>query len=383
MGPGQGRIAELDGLRGAAIALVIAFHIVLSVPSRFALVDRFLLFGWSGVDLFFVLSGFLIGGILLDHRESASYFATFYARRFFRIIPVYFGLLALYGLFWSLGGELRSELIHHTGQPMSWLAYVTFTNNFWIALHDSMKIFLPPSWSLAIEEQFYLTLPLAIYLVRPRHISKVIAGAIAAIVAARWICCATGAVTQNQAYVLPWFRTDGLLLGVTVAMLIRNQRASAWVRRNLWSVWALAAVMGVVLFRCGTTLPADNATPSAPIMTYGLTCVSAIYACVLVLALFGGSRWLSRALRLRPLRWLGKVSYCLYLLHVPIFAAAFIAFGARPMVALGALLVMLAVAELSWRFYEAPLLRIAHRFQYAQAPEPQLASLAEAPSIST
>ena len=175
--PGPRRIPQLDGLRGAAIALVLLFHFVLSIQTPWPAVNRFLLFGWSGVDLFFVLSGFLIGGILLDNRSSDSYFTAFYARRFFRIVPIDFAVLALYGLVWSLGAGTRTSQIYYVGPPMSWYSYVTFTNNFWIALHNSMKIFLPPSWSLAIEEQFYLTLPLIVFLVRPKHLAKVVVGA--------------------------------------------------------------------------------------------------------------------------------------------------------------------------------------------------------------
>ncbi len=366
MNPGFRRIPELDGLRGAAIALVLVFHFVLSVQTPWPAVNRFMLFGWSGVDLFFVLSGFLIGGILLDNRRSDSYFSTFYARRFFRIVPVYFAVLALYGVVWLLGANIRAIEMHYVGQPMSWFAYVTFTNNFWIALHNSMKIFLPPSWSLAIEEQFYLTLPLIIFLVARRHVPKIVATSILAIVAARWICCANGIVTQNQAYVLPWFRADALLIGVAAALVIRNERAVAWLKSHLWTLYLAALLLAVVIARTGGALPADNESANAPVMTYGLTCVALIYACILLAAVLGRSRVQSRLLTLRPLRWLGKVSYCVYLLHVPMFSAMFHIFHTSLPAALAALAAMFVIAELSWRFFEAPLMHIGHRFKYAE-----------------
>ena len=109
-------------------------------------------FGWSGVDLFFVLSGFLIGGILIDHRDSGNYFGAFYARRFFRIVPIYALILSCYGVLWLMGGGVRTLLVSNIGPPMSWYAYATFTNNFWIAHNNSMYAFLPVSWSLAVEK---------------------------------------------------------------------------------------------------------------------------------------------------------------------------------------------------------------------------------------
>jgi peptidoglycan/LPS O-acetylase OafA/YrhL len=370
MHPGSRRIPELDGLRGAAIALVLLFHFVLSIQTPWPDLNRVMLFGWSGVDLFFVLSGFLIGGILLDYRSSDSYFTAFYARRFFRIVPIYFAVLALYGLVWLFGGNSRAHENLYVGPPMSWYAYVTFTNNFWIALHNSMKIFLPPSWSLAIEEQFYLTLPLIIFLVRPKHVAKIVFTGIAAILALRWFYCSHALVSQNQAYVLPWFRADALLIGVSAALTVRNARALTWLKSHLWTLYLAAAVFAALVIHTGGALPADEASPNHPVMTYGLTCVALMYACILLAAVLGRSRIQSRLLTLSPLRWLGKVSYCVYLIHVPIFSAMFHSFGVRVPVALVALASMFVLAELSWRVFEAPLMRIGHRFNYSEHRTP-------------
>src|SRR4051812_39872913 len=126
------RIPELDGLRGLAIAAVMCFHAALYFPVQAGTIRSLMLFGWSGVDLFFVVSGFLIGGILVDHRESRNYFSAFYARRFFRIIPLYFGVIAAYGFCWSMGGGIRHDLIEAVGQPMHWYTYLSFTNNIQI-----------------------------------------------------------------------------------------------------------------------------------------------------------------------------------------------------------------------------------------------------------
>src|ERR1035437_4173059 len=97
----KSRVPELDGLRGMAVLMVVVFHYIQQegpTPAGTAahLLQRFTILGWSGVDLFFVLSGFLIGGILMDARASASYYPTFYARRFFRIIPIYYLWITAY-----------------------------------------------------------------------------------------------------------------------------------------------------------------------------------------------------------------------------------------------------------------------------------------------
>ena len=101
------------------------------------------------MDLFFVLSGFLIGGILLDTRDSPNYFRTFYARRFFRIVPLYVAVLCI--ALAANHGKIDEQIPTVT--------YFLFLQNFWMALHGTFGYLLSPTWSLAVEEQFYLTLP--------------------------------------------------------------------------------------------------------------------------------------------------------------------------------------------------------------------------------
>ena len=156
------RIPALDGLRGIAILLVLLWHGMFGplfdtrVATYVISVGRLF---WSGVDLFFVLSGFLIGGILLDSKDSPRYFATFYLRRAYRILPVYGAVVAFYYL-----KHIPAYFLH--GSPdqarIPFLAYAMFTQNFWMALGISGGIGLAATWSLAVEEQFYLTAPLIV-----------------------------------------------------------------------------------------------------------------------------------------------------------------------------------------------------------------------------
>src|ERR1019366_1514205 len=147
------RVSELDGLRALAILLVVAWHYLgvgdgaASIPWRIFMVGR------TGVDLFFVLSGYLITGILLANAESSSYFSTFYRRRSFRILPIYGVMLAIYLIGRHLGG---SAPILFAG-PLPWWSYAIGLQNIWMTIEQTYGAFwLAGTWSLAIEEQFYL-----------------------------------------------------------------------------------------------------------------------------------------------------------------------------------------------------------------------------------
>src|SRR6266478_3335761 len=170
----RGRIPELDGLRGLAILLVVLFHFITYSyhgPSHTALSYFTKLFGlgWSGVDLFFVLSGFLIGGILLDVRESPRYFKTFYLRRFYRIIPVYYAWILFYIVIAAVAGRFLTAQISHANNDLLgsryWLLIqFLFLQNFGIlnSLPVIAGVWFWPTWSLAVEEQFYLIAPFVI-----------------------------------------------------------------------------------------------------------------------------------------------------------------------------------------------------------------------------
>ena len=174
------RIPELDGIRGnIAIGPVFLAHFLM-ISSRpgsalaYALVP--LRLTWSGVDLFFVLSGFLIGGILLDAREAANYFQVFYRRRFFRIIPIYAVLLSVvvFTMYLASAGQIAKYDAVLSG-PLPWPYYPFFLQNIGMSVHNSWGNFpLGVTWSLAIEEQFYLTLPLLVRFLSRRALLRLI-----------------------------------------------------------------------------------------------------------------------------------------------------------------------------------------------------------------
>ncbi len=203
------RIPELDGLRGIAIGTVLIFHYFVATTSAtpqslFAYLLAACRLTWSGVDLFFVLSGFLIGGILLDAREASNYFGVFYTRRFFRIVPAYALLLAVHlGLLTSVSLGFRTNLGYLLRDRLPSLVHSVFLQNFWMAAHNSLgSSTLMVTWSLAVEEQFYLTLPILIRLVPPRRLPPVLIFATLGAVLLRIALCLCWPANQMARFVL-------------------------------------------------------------------------------------------------------------------------------------------------------------------------------------
>src|SRR5260370_21839924 len=222
----DGRIPELDGLRGLAIGMVLIFHYFqLTLVARPGSLPAYLQgaarLSWSGVDLFFVLSGFLIGGILLDARDSSNYFRVFYVRRFFRIVPIYFVFLFLALGLCALGNfGITSDFLRMFRHRLPWLPHFLFLQNFWMALTSSFGASgLTVTWSLAVEEQLYLSLPALIRFLTPRALSIPLAAGIVLAPLSRILLHAFAPSHNLSWYTLMPCRADALLLGVFRAIL--------------------------------------------------------------------------------------------------------------------------------------------------------------------
>jgi peptidoglycan/LPS O-acetylase OafA/YrhL len=180
--PLTGRIPELDGVRGLAILLVLVFHWAAFQPAPhsfayYLMVPRNLM--WSGVDLFFVLSGFLIGGGLIDNRASPNYFSTFYRRRIYRIFPFYYLMVGLF----LIGSFVLPAAFLFTGAIPRW-PFLLFVQNIGFAIPLAAP-WLGVTWSLAVEEQFYLLFPFAVRGLSRKPVLIAVLGCIAG-EAARW-----------------------------------------------------------------------------------------------------------------------------------------------------------------------------------------------------
>jgi len=373
------RIPELDGLRGLAILLVLIWHFGYICNSAnghrwlFYVKDSTMLF-WSGVDLFFVLSGFLIGGILLDARNSPNYFKAFYVRRAFRILPLYAVLVVMFYLGLRAGVPARIAGAGWLFGPTApWYAYATFTQNIRYATGGTdLAMWISATWSLAIEEQFYLVLPAIIWLVPERKLLYVILGGIVAAPALRVLLDLSYVHGQDASFNLMPCRADSLLLGVAGAMMVRH--APSWEalkshRRWLVSAWLglLAGLPFMILFK------QTNATHSLWMSTVGFSWLAFFYLGLLLLGLIYSQGWLGRVLRSSWLKELGTISYGVYLIHYPVLGMTFaLIHGKSPwaetpaerLTLLLALVLSLAIATFSWKVFEKPLLKIGQRLQY-------------------
>jgi peptidoglycan/LPS O-acetylase OafA/YrhL len=383
------RIPQLDGIRGTAIALVVVWHFVVvpvtQTPHRGVIaeiVSRVGLLTWSGVDLFFVLSGFLIGGILIDAKDASNYFSTFYIRRVFRILPIYLVVVIVYLLLWNAAAGQQMILRETLGQPMPWYVYLTFTQNFWLAHHAWDAVFLTLSWSLAVEEQFYLLLPTIIRVIPRFWLLPVAVGlAFGSATARSLMYLHYGPSWGAAAYTLILSRADALMLGVICAVILRDGHWKGFLAENIWIIRAASAIfgLGVAVLTCrGWGLG------TMPMCTLGFTCMALFYASLLMIAMVSPEGFLSRAFRARWLMWLGTIAYALYLFHEIVLDTAFrflahdtpvLTNGFDALVALLALVLALTLAQLSWRYFESKLVRIGHQFAYGstvvtRAPAP-------------
>ena len=249
----KGRIPELDGIRGLAILLVLIEHYISDAPhlnlarwQAYALIPFRL--AWSGVDLFFVLSGFLIGGILIDARGATNYYATFYARRVHRIFPLYYlwFLLFLIGLPLSSNMNAGSvRMLFNRDLPI-W-SYPIFFQNFAMSLRRGTgPMWLGITWSLAVEEQFYMILPWAIRKLSNRGILRLAGSAIIVAPVLRVALLRSGSGPLAPYTLLPC-RADALGFGVLIAVVVRNKSAWMWLESHRKHICILFLVLGATL----------------------------------------------------------------------------------------------------------------------------------------
>jgi peptidoglycan/LPS O-acetylase OafA/YrhL len=366
------RILELDGVRGLAIALVLVFHysdgvIVTGSKTVFGSSALFYAFlptrlMWSGVDLFFVLSGFLIGGILLDSRDSPRYFGTFYARRIHRIFPIYYLMIAFVTvgvLNWPQSPLFRGDM------PL-W-TYPLYAQNL-TGDYTQMANAVEVSWSLAVEEQFYLLFPLLVRFCSRRTTMYALGVCIVGAPLLRSLMV-YGGLGYEEIYPLLPTRADTLALGVVAAMIVRSEVATRLIRRHSRALYGCLVAL-VLAF--ATML---KWTSCSYVCTAGYSLLGITFFLFIVLLLVTPLPRMREALSASWLRWLGAVSYCVYLVHEPIKIGLFLLLlpGAEPaisglssvFVTVAALVATLAVAHVSWRVIERPLIHRGHvRYQY-------------------
>lgn len=378
-----GRIPELDGLRGLAILLVIVCHYIGGAehaPLGFWMHHALtvLSIGWSGVDLFFVLSGFLIGGILMDAREAPNYFRTFYLRRVHRILPVYYLWILLYGVLvggamWLLPGRFGVGSQDLLQIPL----YLLFLQNLHYSLTPFQWTWFNVTWSLAVEEQFYLLAPPLIRFLSIRRITWVLAATIGLAPLLRLLVFRSLAppLGSYAAVLTMPCRADALAFGIFLAMAWRKEEFRAFLdgHRLLLQRVLLALLLGVAGLLWWLVRPTNGV-----MISVGYTWLAAFYSCLVLLVLAQKQGWVGGVMRWGVLRGLGVISYCVYIVHetLNLLAHQLLLHG-RPEVydfkgvgvTLLSLVLTLVVASLSWRYFEKPLIRRGHGYSYwGEAP---------------
>jgi peptidoglycan/LPS O-acetylase OafA/YrhL len=373
------RLIELDGLRGFALLMILAFH-ALSQEGEYpagtflAYLQRSVSLDWTALDLFFVLSGFLIGGILMDARESTSYFRTFYARRFFRIVPVYFAWVLLYVLIAGFASDQVVRLSNSGLRPplnfSIWSHFLFLQNSFDFHFYGLAGAWFGHLWSLAVEEQFYLVAPLVVRLIPPRYLKWILGAVVLLAILARLYFRFVSHMPLTMITTRTVCRMDALAVGMLAAILVRSACSRHWLDQNLAALRAIlgALAAGVALLFCFS-----YGSMTRGMQTIGFTWMAAFYAAVLLLAVRNRSGWLAGFLRTPLLLELGSVSYCVYLIHLVAnvsLHALLLRHSPRISTLSGALITVLAVliaysiAKLSWIYFEGPLQRRGHAFKY-------------------
>jgi peptidoglycan/LPS O-acetylase OafA/YrhL len=370
----KGYVPELDGVRALAIGLVLLHHVWTYGGTSFlgVALSKFAEIGWCGVDVFFGLSGFLITGILLDTKGRKNYWKSFYIRRSLRIFPLYYVTI---GALWAVYLMAVPRLGIQTGEPAGppWV-YFLYLTNFAVTWNGDFG-FLPldVSWSLAIEEQFYLFWPL---LIARLSIPRILHMIVAVLILSPLVRVAVFLANPDAyapAYVFLFGRLDALAIGALAAWLARygSRRAiDRFIGMTIPACLGLVALYAFGLF--------DRYSLLFVVLGYSL--VPAATASLVLGLVAGRFAPVARVFRAAPLVAIGKISYGLYLLHLiaraliekgPIGARfgladhpESLAWATAHFAAVTALAIGLAAA--SWFAFEKPILSLKSKL----APRP-------------
>lgn len=346
------KIKELDGLRACAILGVVAWHYLGTGDGPNSTAWHVFIFGRTGVDLFFVLSGYLITRILLNSRTSPNYFRSFYRRRALRILPLY----AVAVLIYLVGRNLKGSAPVLFEGALPWWSYVLGVQNFWMAsVQDYGALWLAGTWSLAIEEQFYLLFPLVVYLTPPRLLGRLLVGLLLICPIARIVSFA-GYDNHLAYYVLMPLRADILAVGALIAWMEFYQAPTPKATRAAF--WISAPFFPAFAVLIGTNNDYHMAL-------WGHTYLVILFGSMISLVLgLQGSAAL-QFLRCGILSFFARISYALYLVHVNVLFLTFLALGYRGHdvttwtgVLLTALsfAISVAICGISYRYFELPIM---------------------------
>ena len=373
------RYVELDGLRGMAALCAVLYHYT-DRASRLSpslkLFRHFLNISPAAMDMFFILSGFLIGGILLRTMESPNYYKTFYLRRFFRIIPIYYLWIAIFGFVAYFAPSVRQALPKGYTLQMVIGAYLIFIQNF--ASPVLRVIWLEATWSLAVEEHFYLLMPACM---RRFSLKQLVQGLVAIVVVSPALRVVLSVLLRKDGSDSGWWsvygwtisRVDALALGVLLSIAWANPKAKLWIHEHI--LWVYRSMAGLFVASAIFEYFTMKEIRHTQALTdgFGRSAVELFSLCLLVIALVNQGKPSAAFMRWAWLRQIGKISYCVYLTHWGIFWAV-LTFGFHAKAGLDvsvdliagalALALTLALSEFSWIYLEGPMVKRSHRYSY-------------------
>lgn len=348
----------LDGLRGLASLLVVIYH-------NFGFINHYFFFGWLGLDIFFVLSGFLITDILLSTLGKPHFLRNFYVRRTLRVFPVYYLSLILFLV----------VLPHVPGIPVKFDYFVRNQAWLWTYLQNWLYIFYPPNqsflnhlWSLAVEEQFYLLWPLAVLLIKkPVYLFIFISLLLLLTIGMRcwvWIHHFEGLAYYN---LYTFTRIDGICIGCMIAILQHiNFR---FLQKNTSLIVFAFAILNFIFYFINERY--NNSFPYLAMVGY--TTFAMIFGLLIYDIINHGSRVLTALFNIPLLKFFGRISYGCYIVHWPLYlmlSPFFISWSAAHLPFLSAqffasftiTVISYGIGYLSYRFFEMKFLALKKHF---------------------
>lgn len=351
-------IPALDGLRGLACLTVVIYH-------NFGYIQKYIFFGWVTVDLFFTLSSFLITDILLRALNKPNYLRNFYARRFFRIFPLYYLSLIIFLI-----------ILPQFSTPLRLEYYTDNQIYFWTYLQNWLFVFKPPVitdslnhfWSLAVEEQFYLIWPLIILIIRkPRHLQIAVSALLVIVNGLRlwaWLQYVPGFSYYN---LYTFTRIDGICIGSMVALL--RIISPGFLSRYTAGVVLFFAALNFGFFFINREF--DFSFPYLALVGYST--LAMLLGLLLNQAITGETKIINSIFNFSFFRFVGKISYGFYIFHWPLYRGLGPALHSKALNYMGettaaiftsatASLLALLLSWISFKYFESPFLKLKDRF---------------------
>jgi peptidoglycan/LPS O-acetylase OafA/YrhL len=359
LNPAITHIPQLDGVRGLAILLVIIVHCYYRGPGPTGINENVFIFGWTGVDLFFCLSGFLITNQLALSPPGGGTIKRFYARRFFRIFPLYYAfLLGVTALCFAPQNALTTPITADFASKWPW--YFLYASNWMEAFnaggHESLKL-LGPLWSLSIEEQFYLLWPFVMVLLPKKARLPAVAISLAVGIGLR--IALKSHLPAAAIYHATATHADSLLMGSALGLLVTTSTGKM-IKMAAVFLLSTGAILLSYLYVSEKSIHYLN----DGMQTFGYTATAMLWTGFIALTLC--SKLLAQAIRIPPMRTLGKYSYFLYLAHWPALLLtshmamerSFLNFS---IYTASITIALTGLAALSYKTFEYPMIKIGRK----------------------